>query len=710
MKRLQNAYLSLGFDETTGLLTHLRDVEGDVSHLAPPENPFDMWKLTFRAGADEQYLVPPGRDANVSVVVRRNGNEQNAVIRWGGITFQNEPNALDVTVAISLPDDSAKTEWRIMIDNHSTHYGLWQVTFPWFNGWPGPGEYDVAVPRHNWGIVYERADLEMKGEYSCASWPMQFLAFLTQGRGLYIGAHDEDQHFKKFLVEPGTGAGIELPAPDAAKPGTKLEDPYPVSVQIFSGGWIEGTKIYREWALQQKWTSKGPLTTREDTPKQAKDIGLWLRDTFPAPGDEMTPEEWADDIVDVAKFYDVPIGVHIYCWHEIPFDNIYPEYFPAKPGFKEAVRKLVDAGILAMPYINARIWDTQAPSYPEAFPFTAKDQVGVPHLELYSPQAGRLVPMCTHTEFWQKKVLEICERLIDEFGVNGIYLDQIGAAGPVLCFDESHGHTLGGGTWWHDGYRKMLNGIKEMIARKDRPVTLTTENPGEAHIDGIDGFLIWMPRWGNEVPMITAVYSGYALYFSSPQTLDQGFRAWAMTQGRDFLWGAQLGWMQPKMPPEFMDYLRTLGKLRVASRDFLTYGELVGELTPIAAHGNGAPTDGLPARVDPPYIEGAWWDWKKPKLEKLPAVMSSVWRANKCRMALFIANLSDAEREYHYAWDPESFGLRGSNLHYTPIGEQGLDGPGETVEGGIQIRSEKLPAYGVAVYEVRNAQRVGDSH
>ena len=45
---------------------------------------------------------------------------------------------------------------------------------------------------------------------------------------------------------------------------------------------------------------------------------------------------------------------------------------------------------------------------------------------------------------------------MNECGVKGVYIDQIAAAAPTLCFDKSHGHPLGGGHWWTEGYWKLL--------------------------------------------------------------------------------------------------------------------------------------------------------------------------------------------------------------------------------------------------------------
>jgi len=249
----------------------------------------------------------------------------------------------------------------------------------------------------------------------------------------------------------------------------------------------------------------------------------------------------------------------------------------------------------------------------------------------------------------------------------------------------------------------MLEDIKAMILTKDRDITITSENPGDAHIDGLDAFLIWNPRTDDEIPMMTAVYAGYSLYFSSPHPTNEGLRSWVMAQGRDFIWGSQLGWMPHRMPKEFMDYFRTLGKLRVATRDFLTYGELVGELTPIGATDDESLRESLPARVDPPLTTAVWPWWGVEKLAKLPVVMSAVWRAQDGRLGLFIVNLTETPRTFHHAYDPSEFGLHADALSYARIEEDGQADRDGTTPGGIQVRKEELPPFGVAVYEVDEA-------
>jgi len=705
MARLDNGLVRLEFDDASGMLTHLLDLEGGVAHVAPPDPPIGVWKLVFRAGTDEQTLVWPAWKGEVSTNVAREGDgAQVATIAWRNLWFRHEPGAVDVIVTVRLPEGTGASEWRIRVVNRSQRYGLWEVRFPWFDRWPAPKAYDLAVPWHNWGHRYPQVADKHTGEFSSYTWSMQFFLLTARGRGLAIAAHDPQQCYKSYLVDPGNETSMILRVPDGGTPGVGLDETFPFVVEPYAGGWFEGCKKYRAWAITQKWCAKGPISRRRDVPRALTDIGIWLISSYPENGSSVTPQQWADGIIEAARHYEVPCGVHIYQWHEIKFDNDYPEYFPAKPGASEAIRRLVDAGIVAMPYINARLWDRRAKSFPGAFPSTAKDAMGVPYLEIYGPESGLLMPMCTQTKLWQDTVFELCRRIYEELGANAIYLDQIAAMPAAPCYDLTHGHPLGGGHHWHDGYRTILDRVKDYIARSGRELFLTTENPGDAHIDGCDAFLIWNPRQDTEVPMMTATYSGYTLYYSSPHPTDEGLQSFAMAQGRDFLWGSQLGWMAPDMPEPYRGHLRMLGKLRVQARRFLTFGELVGELVPVApTEVTGASDEAIRAReAAVPKVSANWPLWGTPRMSTLPAVMSAIWRAEDGGLGLFIVNLSDRARTFRYAFDPAAYGIVASRFRYTPITAEGPGTPTEA-PAGPQVRAESLPSFGVAVWEVAGA-------
>ena len=89
----------------------------------------------------------------------------------------------------------------------------------------------------------------------------------------------------------------------------------------------------------------------------------------------------------------MPIALHWYKWHEVPYDTLYPEFFPPKPQFREGVKALQDAGFRVMPYINGRLCDPKSKTWTEGGDkWAARDENGQPYTEVY----GSKVPAPRH--------------------------------------------------------------------------------------------------------------------------------------------------------------------------------------------------------------------------------------------------------------------------------------------------------------------------
>jgi hypothetical protein len=46
----------------------------------------------------------------------------------------------------------------------------------------------------------------------------------------------------------------------------------------------------------------------------------------------------------------------------------------------------------------------------------------------------------------------------------------VGSAIPKLCWDTTHGHTLGGGNFWATGYQAMMDAISASLYGKQQKV------------------------------------------------------------------------------------------------------------------------------------------------------------------------------------------------------------------------------------------------
>lgn len=624
--RLECGGLTLDFaDAAAGLGLRRLAAHGQAIAASAGPGPL-LWRIELRS--DDPAIKPLTLDNRVAASVSATPSAEGLAFRWDQIALPDEPSIMAVEVRIARNEPAGHTEWSIEVECCSKRYGMWDVSFPVIAG--TQERPDVAVPRGNWGMLYREATDRQTGSYPSYQWPVQFLCVNRGQSGLYLACHDPQAWPKRFSLTPQGEFHFLVHAPHRGVAGIGYRPRWPIAIAAYRGDWWQGAKRYRQWALANApWTQKGPIASRKDVPKALSGLGLWMLGGGHAR--EVVPR-----MHEAAKLFEVPVGIHWYNWHEIPFDTYYPNYFPAKPGFAEGVRELVGKGMVVMPYINGRLWDSGNENFAEALPFACKTPDGKPYLEQYAKDGRKLACMCPATPFWQKKVQEVCRPLMEECGVNAIYIDQVAAAAPQLCHDKAHGHPLGGGAHWVEGYRTMLAPIMRMGHAEGREVIISTENNAEPYMDNVNAFLVWNPRYDNEIPMVPAVYSGYTIYFGSPCAVGDDLRAFCASQGRDWLWGGQLGWMGFELLAPAnrakAEYLRELAKQRLAAAKFMLHGELIGEVKPLG----GVPT-----------IEVTWGREKAHKAI-LPAAMATLWRAPDGQLAVAMTNWDDAAHAFRY--------------------------------------------------------------
>ena len=612
-----------------GIENRLGPAPAAFGHPAPGEA--GLWTLTFwRDGCATNTFSIDNRSPCANRTAERLPNALR--FSWNGLSLPDESGSIDVCATISLTPDGNAAEWRIAVANRSTRWGLAQTEFPVIDRAVRPGAATALLPLGNWGgrLVPNYASGQ-RMRYPRGSVPVQTLSFMLGDAGLQFTALDGGAQEKTFDTSD-LGLRIAYLCPDAGRPGAANAPDFAVETAAFTDGWWRAAKRYRAWATRQAWTAKGPLATRADFNRRVADIGFWMNaGKTPADVTNVTAKA-------LAALGDIPLGVHWYSWHQIPFDHTYPEYFPERPGMADAVAWMKGKGVLVMPYINARLWDSEIPSFATALPAACKKPDGASHyVEIYASKR-KLSPMCPATPLWRTRVNSICTELMERIGVNAIYLDQVAAAGPAACYDASHGHALGGGRYWVDAYRELMTPIHERAAQ-DGHVVLTTECAAEPYIDDFDAFLTWFTRSPQDVPMLPAVYSGYTVYFSSPQSGGDTLDAYCALQGRDFLWGCQLGWNSDwpfdAKHKEHLSFTLRLCRERLSHKDFFLYGELLGE---------------LPTPPDMPIVSGTWK--RKPACRfRLPAAMGTIWRARDGRRLVCLVNVSGNEQPFTYRLD-----------------------------------------------------------
>ena len=588
--------------------------------------------------------VATGRDTSMggtgfvpSAVAHQSGS---LVFDWRGIALGDEENAVDVQATVTLTADGAAAEWRLAVVNRSRRWGLAETQFPLLRNVVKPREADVLIPKGNWAgrlVKSYNGGPQVGGTSLCypssLGAQIQTCAYMLGGAGLQVTPLDGKGQVKYFEM-PDFDFSIRYPCPYQGVPGAANAPDFAVETAAFSGDWWSVAKRYRAWATRQKWAAKGPLATRADFNRQLGDVGCWMKTDWKTATPQLVTNFMERAM---SALPGIPLGLHWYCWHVCPFDNNYPELFPARSGMAEAVAWLKERDILVMPYINGRLWDESLESHAAAVPGAVKNVDGTRFIDKYGGHSFSV--MCPTTKPWQKKLDDLCGRMEEELGVNALYLDQISASMPAPCFDKSHGHPLGGGSHWTEGYRELMAPIREKAVK--RGVALTSENASEPYMDSFDAHLTWFCHAYDDVPMLPAIYSGYAVYFSSVSDKKDSLDSFCAQQGRDFIFGCQLGWNDPWILDdahrEHLAFVERLCRERIAHKDFFLTGELLGELpTP----------DGLPT-VDVTWNRiGMYYDSTS---FKMPAALGAVWRDFEgTRRYTVLVNISGDEQTFAY--------------------------------------------------------------
>lgn len=207
-------------------------------------------------------------------------------------------------------------------------------------------------------------------------------------------------------------------------------------------------------------------------------------------------------------------------------------------------------------------------------------------------------------------------------------------------------------------------------------------------MDNIDAFLVWSQRQEEEVPLLPAIYSGYTTYFSSPQAANDTLDAFCAAQGRDFLWGCQLGWngrwILSEAQREKREFQYELCRYRVAAKEFMVEGQLLDEVRPL----NVVP------------IAAHTWHRRNAHVARLPVVMATLWRDPRGRLAIFIVNTAATPQRFEFELIPQHWGVkRSDNTHFTLLTPQGSARVAQTGEANLVLGDLQPREIRVLVYD-----------
>jgi len=619
-------------------------------------------------------------------------------LRW---TEPSDPALSGFTVLATavLDHEASAFRWTLKVDNRSSGWCVRNVVFP---------QLDLADLGDSAAVLFPRGpgevqrglwhrDFQYRGNYPDGWCCLPFMAAYRESEsptGLYVGIHDPWGSTKRLLVKSTAATALvrlafDVPAQNLTQPSNDVALDGEAVWQLLRGDWYDAAMLYRAWARRQaRWWPRLTDDGRRDTPLWMRELSAWV----------MTggaPKECVPAVKRFREELGIPLGFHWYNWHQIPFDNDYPHYFPAKAGFGAGVAELQQAGVFVMPYINGRLWDSHDRGADDhefsrlALAAAAKQEDGKPYLETYGSketngQPVRLGVMCPTTRLWQKKVRDIVLRLQRDEGTRGVYIDQIAAAAPALCMDPRHGHPLGGGHWWTTGYWDLLEAI-----RRDMPpeCMLTTECNAEPYVRWFDGYLTWHWQFDGQVPVFPAIYGGtiqmFGRAYRGGATQDLALR---MKAGQQLVFGEQIGWFDPAQAskPKNFEFLRQVIRTRWSHRRYFYAGEMARP-----------PRFGCVL----PKVK-ADWQWSGEWPVTTDAVMTGAWRIPKeRRLLLLFANVSDAIVRAPIALDPHACGL-GSDTWARSVSVGGSEHTSANRLSGPLTETVEFPPESIQAWEI----------
>ena len=719
---IENGLLRVGLDGQDGKLLEFVDLGTKNNLLDGEADQGGLWELGVRLDGQSAVLTPAQAKSFDWEIL---SPSQTLRLTWNGFSHPGA-TACKVDVTVRLDADAPVSRWQIEVTKPAG-LALRNIRFPRVFGLRQQPNERLAVPA--W-LGQQTADprgllrgRDGRGRRFAWTYPgslaVQCLAYYGDGGdGLYAASDDTAAQRKTFAFWGSTGDKVHFETILYPENEATGEDcyvlPYHVLLGTFQGDWITAAERYRAWATQQRWAKQSRLQ-RGLVPDWVLDTSAWIWNRGRS----------SEVLVPAAAFQKrlgLPVSVFWHWWHGCPYDIGFPEYLPPREGteaFRQAAARAHDDGVRFMVYMNQRAWGMSTRSWKEegAEQFAVKEPDGKVRPEVYNIFTKQaLASMCLATSFWRNKYAGLAEQAFKDLGVDGIYMDQ--ACSHRACYDPNHGHPLGGGDSWMEGFRTLSNDIRKRC-NADRRIVLAGEGCGEAWLPYLDLMLtlqVSRERYSSPadswevIPFFQAVYHPYAVTYGSYSSLtmppydelwpsefapeeplallDRRYsRQFYLEQARAFVWGQQpaLANFRPEhldQRPEETEYVMRLARVRSRATKYLLHGEFL------------RPPELNVPEVTSDFSRLSIYAGQRSRLtfsqKRHPLAVAGAWRATDGDVAIALASVSDRPLPLSLSLDPAYYRLPKQARAYR-IDEKGREPIGPLAADGSSLKLE-LPA------------------
>lgn len=715
---ISNGIISLSFSKADGTLTSFKNLNTGREMIDETVQAERIWGLFSGNGAETVA-------GQLNVEVKRLGSDR-LQIAWRG------KNGFEVAATVELDAAKPLSYWQAGIkgiaDTDASDF-----YFPVINRLKDQGDEQLAMSTWLGSL-----DTDPRGGISSANpvknyyWDcpgllaMQMLALYSRDRSsmLYLSTQDTASYTKAYRLELSEGhTRFAVQNRLAYKSGSNTFDvPYRAVVGLTTGDWLTAAQMYREWATEQHWCRESRFKSGK-MPAWAKHTALWV-------WNRGRSENVLAEAVAMKRRLGLPVSVLWHWWHGCPYDVGFPEYLPPREGrksFTNAVARAKRKGVNAIVYMNSYQWGSSTESFAteNAARYAARRIDGTDYSHVFNIFTGKgLTPMCLATQFWQNKYAGLADTVVNRYGVSGVYMDQ--ACSNLPCYAANHGHTLGGGSYWVDGFGSITGKIRS--ATGGRHAALGGEGSGEDWMPHLDLFLTLeasRERYAGSgsietIPLYQAVYHDYAVTFGSYSSLayppyddlwppefrpanreqplpDKFNLQFRMEQARAFAWGMQptiANWHESLAASKGAetDFLVRLARVRQKALKYLLYGVMV---RPPEIR---VPKAEIPISQISIYAGRAAGTVKESS-KPVALVYYGAWRSPRGEgIAVAMANISDSAVPLEFTFRAPCYGMP-TQCKAVMISEMGRKPIARADSRGHLPISITMPPRGVAVIE-----------
>ncbi len=509
-----------------------------------------LWQNEELAAGSNGFYAVKLRDQNGDhrIVTEKEGT----FISFDGETARYSHREMEVYITVRQEEN--RLVWRMKIENKTELLLEWaelmsigvhgklrdedggkgEILFPWNEGCL---VRDMEKRNTN-PFPYMEPEYPSLGKY--AIFPnmvcSQFLAYTADGKGIYLGMHDENRTTKHIdFRTAGQSIKLQMRAFCDVNYGESYSMPFDCVMELFSGDWHDAAELYRSWFYEN-------LPQGLEKISKAKELPAWYGESplvvaYPVRGrfdtDVMTPNcyyPYENAMVHLRELAEktgstvMPLLMH---WEgSAPWapPYVWPPY-GGEAAFRNFVEKAHAEHMYVGLYCSGMGWTQQSnliADYNKEQEFAEKglasimcaDTDGTLESEICKEQR-RGLDMCPACEGTKDILAEALAPALDS-GIDYLQvLDQNHGGCSYFCYSSTHGHTPAPGAWQARETIKLL----ERLQREN--ILLGCESaaaePFLKQLRFSDNRYELTHYIGNSVPLYSYLYHEYVNNFMGNQ-------------------------------------------------------------------------------------------------------------------------------------------------------------------------------------------------